>query len=116
MKPVLARLRRVHLLEVDPGSDPFGVDDGTRAVPFFLAHSPGLKEGSPRRVAGRRILFPVMECRRPELLEPARMGAVEHDLDGCRNLTSPLSRCRSPPRPKYCSRLPAGPEALLARP
>src|SRR5213080_1346232 len=114
MKPVLARLRRVHLLEVDPGSDPFGVDDGTRAVPFFLGHSPGLKEGSPRRVPGRRILFPVMECRRQELREPARDGAVEHDLDGCRHRTSPLRRGRKPPSPNKVASLAEAPEALVA--
>src|SRR2546428_12452530 len=91
MQAVLLRLRRVHLLEVDPRPDLLRINDCAGGVPLRFRHPPRLEELVPGCEARWRVLFFVVKSRCPQFCEPSRGCAVEDDLNGC----SP----RRPPRP-----------------
>src|SRR5256885_8864974 len=82
--PILPRLRRVQLLEVDPRTLSLGIDNRTRGVPLLRGHPPCLERRLPRRKPRGRVLQLVMERFGPELRQAIRIGGVEHDLSlGC---------------------------------
>src|SRR2546427_10059286 len=82
--PILPRLRRVQLLEVDPRTLSLGIDNRTRGVPLLRGPPPCLERRLPRRKPRGRVLQLVMERFGPELRQAIRIGGVEHDLSlGC---------------------------------
>src|SRR5207247_9593100 len=80
MEAVLPRLRRVHLLKVNPRSMAVRIDNRARRVPFLLGHIPRLQRRLPGRKSVRRVLHLVVESLRPEPGEAIRVGTVEYNL------------------------------------
>src|SRR5437879_5091006 len=80
MEAVLPRLRRVHLLKVNPRSMAVRIDNRARGVPFLLGHVPRLQRRLPGRESVRRVLHLVVQRLRPEPGEAIGVGTVEYDL------------------------------------
>src|SRR5438105_13353802 len=80
MKAVLPRLRRVHLLKVNPRPMAIRIDNRARRIPFLLGHIPRLQRRLPGRESVRRVLHLVVQRLRPEPGEAIRVGTVEYDL------------------------------------
>src|SRR5207247_5946917 len=55
VKAVLVRLRRVHLLEINPRSDRLRIDDCAGGIPFRFRYATRPEELGPGRVADGRV-------------------------------------------------------------
>src|SRR5437763_16210820 len=80
MKAVLPRLRRVHLLKVNPRPMAIRIDNRARRIPFLLGHIPRLQRRLPGRESVRRVLPLVVQRLPPEPGEAIRVATRPYGL------------------------------------